>query len=296
MHTWLMTAHRVSWLLMIVGCSLSLAGSGCDGKTSSSDAASVAPASTGGAASDGSLGTGGGSAGSDGGPTVNGGAGGSGGTARAGGATGSGGNTNPSGTGGIASSGGTTGLGGNRDGGDVDSPTSLGGNRDGGDVDSPTSLGGNRDGGDVDSPGTTSSGEVSGLDAAVDGGTEPRCVGTPSNSYCGPSSCGQVPGCYMYFPTDGHCLYETARACSYNTTPTSCAAESGCVWSVDGGSSNACSGTARDCFDGMSRAECEAAGCNFLIHSEYCTGTPTPCTQLSAANCASQPGCALSST
>jgi len=273
-----MAIRRMFWLLMIVGCTLPLVGSGCDGKASSSDAASVAPTSTGGAASGGSLGMGGGSAGTDGGATVNGGAGGSGGTAGTGGATGSGGATNPSGSGGIASSGGTTGL---------------GGSRDGGNLDAPTSLGGNRDGGNVDAPGTTSTGGASGLDAAADGGTEPRCVGTPSNSYCDVYSCG-LPGCYVYYPTTGHCLYETARACSSNTTPTSCVAESGCVWSVDGGSSNACSGTARDCFDGMSRDECEAAGCHYLINSQYCTGTPTPCTQLSAANCASQPGCALS--
>jgi hypothetical protein len=258
-----MAARRVSWLLVIVACTLPLAGSGCNDKASSSDAASVGPTPTGGAASDGPMGTGGGSAGSDGGATVNGGAGGSGGTAKAGGTTGSGGTTDSGGSGGIASSGGTTGL------------------------------GGKRDGGDVDSPGTMGTGGASGLDAAVDSGTEPRCVGTPSNSYCDVYSCG-LPGCYVYYPTTGHCLYQAARACSSNTTPTSCVAESGCVWSVDGGSSNACSGTARDCFDGMSRDECEAAGCHYLINSQYCTGTPTPCTQLSAANCTSQPGCVVS--
>jgi hypothetical protein len=263
-----MAAHRVSWLLMIVGCTLPLAGSGCDGKASSSDAASVGPTSTGGAASGGTLGAGGGSAGRDGGATVNGGAGGGGGTAGAGGTTGSGGTTNSGGSGGIASSGGTTGL------------------------------GGKQDGGDVDAPGTMSTGGISGLDAAVDGGTEPRCVGTPSNSYCpaSDSSCYQVPGCHMQVPTTGHCLYGPARACSYNTTPTSCAAESGCVWPIDAGSSNVCSGTATACFDGMSRDECEAAGCQYFINGQYCTGTPTPCNQLSAANCASQSGCALSTT
>jgi hypothetical protein len=280
-HTWLMATHRASWVLMIVSCALPLAGSGCDGKASSSDAASVGPTSTGGAASGGTLGAGGGSGGRDGGATVNGGAGGSGGTTMAGGTTGSGGTTNSSGSGGTASSGGTTGL---------------GGSRDGGNVDSPTGLGGKQDGGDVDAPGTLSTGGASGLDAAADGGTEPRCVGTPSNSYCpaSDSSCYQVKGCHMQVPTTGHCLFQAARACSYNTTPTSCAAESGCVWSVDGGSSAGCGGTARDCTDGMSSAECAAAGCPYFTNAQYCTGTPTPCTQLSAADCASQPGCALS--
>jgi hypothetical protein len=46
----------------------------------------------------------------------------------------------------------------------------------------------------------------------------------------------------------------------------------------------------------MSRDECEAAGCHYFINSQYCTGTPTPCSQLSAADCASQPGCALGTT
>jgi hypothetical protein len=143
-----------------------------------------------------------------------------------------------------------------------------------------------------------STGGVSGLDAALDGGAELHCVGTPSNSYCpaGDSSCYQVPGCHMQVPTTGHCNYGAARACIENTTPTSCAAESGCVWSVDGGSSNVCSGTATACFDGMSRDKCEAAGCQYLINGQYCTGTPTPCAKLSAADCTSQPGCALGTT
>lgn len=229
-----MAARRLSSLLIVVGCTLPLAGSGCNGRTSSSDAADAParPTSTDGAASGGTLGTGGGSAG---------------------------------GSGGMAGIGGTTGAGGKRDGGNVDYPV------------------------------TVSSGGVSGLDAALDGGTELHCVGTPSNLYCpaGESECYRVPGCFMQVPTTGHCNYGTARACSSNTTPTSCAAESGCVWSVDGGSSNGCGGTATACSYDMSRDKCEAAGCQYLINGQYCTGTPTPCTQISFADCTSQPGCAL---
>jgi hypothetical protein len=245
-HTWLMATQRVSWLLIIAGCTLPLADGGCNGKASSSDAAGVAPTSTGGAARDGSLGMGGGSAGRDGSVTANGGAGGS---------------------GGIASSGGATGL------------------------------GGKRDGGDVDAPGTIGTGGASGLDAGVDGGTESACVGTPSNLYCPASetNCYTVLGCHLQVPTTGHCL-GSAHACSYNTTPTSCAAQSGCVWSVDAGSSAGCGGTATECNYDTARDRCEAAGCQYLINGQYCTGTPTPCSQLSTANCTRQPGCALGAT
>ena len=258
-----MSLRRASRLLTIVVCALPFAGGGCNTKSSSSDAALDAPKSTGGVATGGTLGTGGGSAGRGGGGAVNGGAGGNGGTGNTGGTTGSGG---------TAISGGSSGT---------------------TDTDGATGFGGTRDGGKPDVPGTTDTGGASALDAAVDG-AELHCVGTPSNSYCpatDSSSCYKVLGCSMKVPTTGHCV-GTPHDCSYNTTPASCAAQHGCAWPVDGGSSAVCAGTAAIC--GSTYDECQAAGCAYLQNDQYCSGTPTPCAQLSVADCTRQPGCALS--
>jgi hypothetical protein len=108
--TWAMNLRHTPWWLIIVGCTLPFAGTGCtsSGKASSSDASisTDAPTSTGGSARGGAPGTGGGFAGSSGNGgsgTTPGGAGGRGGTTATGGATGAGG---------VPSVGGTTGKGG----------------------------------------------------------------------------------------------------------------------------------------------------------------------------------------
>jgi hypothetical protein len=35
-------------------------------------------------------------------------------------------------------------------------------------------------------------------------------------------------------------------------------------------------------------------GCSWHNGDPYCSGTPTPCSQLSTADCTSQPGCTVS--
>jgi hypothetical protein len=89
----------------------------------------------------------------------------------------------------------------------------------------------------------------------------------------------------------GHCQ-GTPPPCSYNATPASCTAQFGCAWPVDAGSGASCEGMASQC--GSTREECLAAGCQYLNNDRYCAGKPTPCAQLSAANCTAQDGCILS--
>jgi hypothetical protein len=85
---------------------------------------------------------------------------------------------------------------------------------------------------------------------------------------------------------------ERRPPCSYNATPASCTAQFGCAWPVDAGSGASCEVAASQC--GSTREECLAAGCQYLNNDRYCAGKPTPCAQLSAANCTAQDGCILS--
>jgi hypothetical protein len=285
-----MTLRGVSWLLLIVGSMLPLAGSGCSNSTkaSSPDAAADAAISSGGTSSGGVLGTGGGSGGSSGkggGGAPSGGAGGTGGMTTTGGTTGSSGSMNSggkTGSGGTMNSGGAMGPGGTTS---TSGVTGLGGTMSSGGV---SGHSGAADGGDRDSPAAIGIDGGSGADGAVDGGAEPHCVGTPSR--CPQYSSGSCPpGCYYHA---GNYCEGTPHSCSSNTTATACVAQAGCTWSD---ATPACTGkSAATCSIDTDRDRCLAAGCQYTAMDPTCSGAPTPCSQLSAANCYSQPGCTVS--
>jgi hypothetical protein len=253
-----MNFRRVCFYTTLVFCAVAWLGNGCgSGKASVFDAAhsSDGPTSTGGVASGGISGTGG---------VASGGISGTGGVAGGGGAGGMA-NGGAGGSGGAPSSGGTSVLAGNRDSGLVDAPA-------------------------------TGIADGNSLDRAVEDGASPHCVGVPSNSSCpaSESGCSSVMGCSLRVPTTGHCN-GNARPCTDNKTTATCAAEPGCLWSVDGGSSAACGGIPAGCSYDTPSDRCQASGCMYMTNGPYCGGTPTACTQLSTTDCGKQLGCTLGS-
>ena len=114
------------------------------------------------------------------------------------------------------------------------------------------------------------------------------CSGTPSacSSSSSDLSLCLTRGC-TWINGAGYC-YGTPTACSANMTSAACLAAN-CSWS----STPSCAGTPDGCWNFRTYHECYAAGCEFHNGDPSCTGAPTPCSQLSAATCNSQPGCSL---
>lgn len=116
------------------------------------------------------------------------------------------------------------------------------------------------------------------------------CI-TASNACLGKvnlGTCLAVQGC-DWGTVSGSCS-GIPGACSVNATSAACEA-AGCSWY----GAAACTGTARPCTDYTPYDVCVAvSGCSWGQDNPNCWGTPTPCSQLSVATCASQAGCTVS--
>jgi hypothetical protein len=124
----------------------------------------------------------------------------------------------------------------------------------------------------------------------------PHCVGTPTYVDCSVAALAAIPGCTV---TVNNCS-GTALSCATHTNFGSrdCAAQVGCQWDD---STHQCMGTARPCSEltgaigGCAAGNgCPADGCsieNGCTPSKTISGSPTPCNQLSTADCTSQLGC-----
>jgi len=146
------------------------------------------------------------------------------------------------------------------------------------------------------------------------------CSGTPS--HCDQRSlaadCAGQAGCtWTPLPDGGTCI-AAPDPCSKNSNQVQCSAQTGCTWSNAVCLTSACSvnttsaacqaagcswygtaactgGTARSCTEYFSYSECYmVSGCSWTGSDMNCYGRPTPCSQLSVADCARQPGCTLS--
>jgi hypothetical protein len=64
-----------------------------------------------------------------------------------------------------------------------------------------------------------------------------------------------------------------------------------CSWS----STISCTGSSPNCDAYWSASTCQAnPGCSWGTYDAPCSGTVTPCSQLSVADCPKQPGCTVS--
>ncbi len=117
------------------------------------------------------------------------------------------------------------------------------------------------------------------------------CTGTPDYPDC--ASCGNAFGCSSCLGcqtgTSVSCT-GTASLCTNYIDQASCQAQMGCTWDSVG---MTCSGTAFACATFTTTATCDAqSGC--FAGTATCTGTLTPCTQLTSGTCSSQFGCTYS--
>lgn len=116
----------------------------------------------------------------------------------------------------------------------------------------------------------------------------PHCAGTPSNAVCPLSDVAYsvVPGCTFTVPS----CSGTAFACAlHNGLPQDCTDQVGCQWDS---STNKCTGTPTPCSQLTGTVGLKACvPLNGCLGTVAATGSPTPCSQLSTSDCASQPGC-----
>jgi hypothetical protein len=161
----------------------------------------------------------------------------------------------------------------------------AGGNAGAGNTDDGSSAGGTA--GTLDSsPDTFVEAEAGTGDAAIDGADSAtgRCSGVPEScSLATTSTCESVRGCAL----TGSC-WGTPRQCSAFTAISPCINQRGCTWGIY----DECIGSAYYCnLVDTSRSTCTAqVGCNWR---EDCTGTPTPCSELTLSECEAQPGCLI---
>jgi hypothetical protein len=123
-------------------------------------------------------------------------------------------------------------------------------------------------------------------DAAIDvaDSATGRCSGiADSCSLATTSTCESVRGCTL----TGSC-WGTPRQCSAFTSISPCINQRGCTWGIY----DECIGSAHYCnLVDASRSTCTAqVGCNWR---EDCTGTPTPCSELTLSEREAQPGCLI---
>lgn len=153
-------------------------------------------------------------------------------------------------------------------------------------------------------------------------GTTGTCLGTPNYTDC--ASCGTALGC-SYCPgcstsTTGSCGGSALYSCgtyNFSGNQTQCQAI-GCTWSSTGSPaycsgfpsscssladmtscgyagcswSTGCTGTLTPCSQLTSSTACQTQyGCLWSTGTTSCTGTVTPCAQLTSTTCTSQPGC-----
>jgi hypothetical protein len=121
----------------------------------------------------------------------------------------------------------------------------------------------------------------------------PHCAGTPSNAVCPVYDVGYVivPGCTATVST----CSGTALSCSTHSAFGSqeCTDQVGCQWDS---STSRCTGTPSPCSEltgSVGLRSCTSRyGCT---GTKAFSGTPTPCNQLSTTDCPSQPGCKVTS-
>jgi hypothetical protein len=251
---------RTAWLLMVIGGASVFAGHGCDRSTqgSSPDAAVDAPVPSGGTACGGASGGGGTKGGGGSGAIGDGG--------RAGGGAGGISGLDGVGLGGSARTGGATGVGGRQGGGDAQGP------------------------GGTDTVGGFL------LDGSIEGGSQQRCVGSPSRISCQSDSahCSTIPGCRFDWPDTGNCLSSRGSCASKSTSAAACGETIGCDWI----SPATCSGEPSLCNKHSLGADCLAQpGCTWTPPPDggTCFADPDPCRDNdSEPACSAQMGCTWS--
>ncbi len=139
---------------------------------------------------------------------------------------------------------------------------------------------------------------IPGLGAIIAAGlaaaNQPTCTGTPTVACAdcyGPSatcSCAGIAGCTETAGVE-KCLGTATPCSSFDGDEAGCNSQDGC-W-VEAYSF--CYGSARKC-TGSAEAYCGVQdGCYWGEGDASCSGTPTPCAQLSVEDCSDTPGCSL---
>lgn len=120
------------------------------------------------------------------------------------------------------------------------------------------------------------------------GGSEARCTGAPpACAGLDDFDCQTTNGCSHVGECQG-----TELDCA-SLSGTGCAKQPGCTST----SVSTCSGNAQQCFNFGNSSSCTAQkGCIWDQNNFFCSGSPTPCTQIPGASCSNQLGCIASQT
>jgi hypothetical protein len=122
----------------------------------------------------------------------------------------------------------------------------------------------------------------------------PTCTGSPSYT-CSSSVCASIPGCTT--ESNGMCYSHSYSCATFNSYESECRSIEGCTYNAatSGSCSESLSGYTCPDLSGYSNY-CEPAGCSYDSTTGQCSGTITPCSNLTTSTeCAADLLCFWSS-